>query len=159
VALCFGWLLKHRGAAHVALTARRSEPLAFAREHGAADATLAIDEPVADPDRFDAMIETTGSLHFATSQLARIRSAGDIYAYAIYPEMGDESAFSPLGRDHRFQRIDPHEAAAHDAVRELVADHQLPGREWITHHFDLADWREAWRTVTDRRTLKTVVRF
>lgn len=159
VALCFGRLLKQRGAAHVALTARRTEPLEFARQHGAADGVLAIDEAVAESECFDAMIETTGSLAFAASQLPRIRSAGDVYAYAIYPEMGDESAFSPLGQDHRFQRIDPHEAAAHEAVCDMVRAGQLPCRELVTHTFRIEDWCEAWQTVTDRRTLKTVVRF
>lgn len=159
VALCFGVLLKRRGASHVSLTARRPEPLAFAMRHGAADAVLLTDEPVDATSRFDAMIETTGSLGFATSQLARIRAGGDIFAYAIYPEMGDESAFVPLGRDHRFMRIDPREAEAHEAVCALVREGQLPCRELVTHTFGIDEWPAAWRTVTDRRTLKTVVHF
>jgi len=158
VAFCFGSLLRQRGAAHVALIARRPEPLATALQLGGADSVIQTDTTEATPP-FDAMIETTGSIPFASSQLSRIRRGGDVYAYAIYPEMGDTDAYAPFEKDHHFKRIDPHEAKANEAVCQLVAEQQLPCRELITHQFEINALQEAWRSVTERRTLKTVVYF
>lgn len=159
VALCFGYLLRQRGAEHVALIARRPEPLAKAIELDAADEVLLADQPIASGKTFDAMIETTGSMAFATSLLGHIRKDGTIYAYAIYPEMSEKDTYKPFESACRFKRIDPSEAEAHDDVCELVRNGRLPCNELITHKFPINQLQEAWRTVTDRQTLKTIVYF
>ncbi len=159
VAFCFGYLLRKRGAAHVTLIARRRDPLEKAQALGGADSVLLSEEPASATEPFDAMIETTGSIAFAKSQLPRLRPGGEVYAYAIYPQMGEDGAFADFERSHRFSRIDPREAEADKAVCDLVRERGLPFRDLITHEFDIRDIQQAWQTVTERRTLKTVVHF
>lgn len=159
VAFCFGHLLRRRGADHVTLVARRREPLDSAMRFGAADSVLLADRPTDATLPFDAMIETTGSIAFGVSQLGRVREGGDVYAYAIYREMGRSDAYAPFERSHRFQRIDPREAEAHEPVCALVRDRKLPCRELVTHEFGIRELQSAWNTLLERKTLKTVVHF
>ena len=82
-----------------------------------------------------------------------------MYTYAIYagvsrPEIGDA-----LGVKDRHTRVDPMEAAAHDDVCAMLRSGRLRTEPFITHRFLLSEMAEAWRTVTERQTLKTVVMF
>lgn len=159
-AVCFGILLKARGADHVTLIARRASQRLEAQRLGAADDTLADDAPADARPLFDAMIDTTGSLAFLRAQLPRLHRSGRVYAYAIYPELAtDPGAFADLESGHGFKRIDPREVDAAAAVASLIAEGILPCRELITHEFGITDLQGAWATVLQRRTLKTVVHF
>lgn len=159
-AVCFGLLLKMRGTCHVSLLARRESQRLEAQRLGAADDTLSSGEPIDAHPRFDVMIDTTGSLAFVRSQLSRLRDRGNLYAYAIYPELAtDPDCFKDLESDFAFRRIDPKEADAEQAVAGLIAAGKLPCRELITHEYGINDLQAAWGTVTRRQTLKTVVHF
>jgi len=157
-AVCFGVLLRLQGAARVTLVARRPDQLAYAQQLGAADDTLSPTAPANAGPKYDAMIDTTGSIRFLRSQLPRLTPGGRVYAYAIYPELAtDPKTFADLERDHGFVRIDPSEVQATDRVAAWIAEGQLPCEPFISHRFGLDDWDAAWQTVTNKQTLKTIV--
>lgn len=154
--LLFGLLLQRRGAAAVVLAARRSGPLDFALQHGAADEVELLDN-VTGP--YDALVETTGSVDVLRRMSGKVRPGGEVYAYAVYPDMSDPSLFDRLTPDRRFLRIDPDEPSAHDAVCGLVTSGKIDLAPFLTHTFPLDRFDEAWRTVCEKRTVKTVVTF
>lgn len=158
-AFLFGTYLRMQGAAHVTMTARRTGPLEFAQQHGAADDTCRLDELDRIATDYDALVETTGSMDVAVRLLEKIKPGGHVYAYAIYDNMADDAIYDPLRRNHKCQRVDPNEAAAHEVVCDLIAAGKLDAGSLITHVFPFADIHQAWQTVTTKQTFKTVVCF
>ena len=159
VAYLFGVFLRMRGARHVAMVARRPEPLEFALRNGAADSVCVLSEVERLPADLDAMVEATGSLAVAEALAEHVSLGGDIFAYAVYPGMDDDAIYEPLRRNHAFRRLDPLEATAHEAVCRLIQDGAVQAESLITHQFALSYVDQAWRTVTDRRALKMLVRL
>jgi threonine dehydrogenase-like Zn-dependent dehydrogenase len=109
------------------------------------------------PGSYDCLVETTGSITFARSLLRHVRLEGRVYTYAIYAGVSRPDIGSALGVEDRHVRVDPTEAAAHDDVCEMLRSGRLRTESFVTHRFPFPEMTEAWRTVTERRTLKTVV--
>ena len=154
VGLLFGLFAKQRGAEQVTVVARRREALDRVMEQGAADDVRLFDRDDA-PDRpYDLMIETTGSLEAAKRALRLVRPGGEIYGYAVYDQPDVEALDG-----HAFRRIEADEAGVHDEICARVSEGEFDHRRLITHEMPFEAIDEAWRTVTERRTLKTVVRL
>lgn len=155
VGLLFGLFLKRRGADHVTMVARRAEQLDRAMAERAADAVCTFEQCAEQTEPFDAMVETTGSVPAVRSLLGCVRAGGSIYAYAVYGEHREELA--SLAQRHDWRRIDPDEPAPHEAVCDLVRQGELDQHHLITHDLPLSDIEQAWRTVREKQTFKTLV--
>jgi threonine dehydrogenase-like Zn-dependent dehydrogenase len=153
VGFYFGVFLRMRGA-RVTVTARRQEQLDFALEHGAADSIVLIGDVTGS---HDVMVETTGSLDVAKSLIHAISKGGRICTYGIYDGMTDDSVFDELRKNHEYVRVDPSEAEPHEEICKLAMEGVLPIEPIITHTFPLAEIKEAWKTVIEKRTMKTLV--
>lgn len=155
-AVLFGQFLRQRGD-HVAMTARRLSPLEFAQRRGRADEITLLSESAALGRNFDALIETTGSIPAAVPLLEHVRGGGNVYAYAVYEGMGDESIYAPFQARHTFARINPAEASAHEAVCELARSSKLNGRDLISCKVPFSELERAWQTIVGKQSLKTVM--
>jgi threonine dehydrogenase-like Zn-dependent dehydrogenase len=155
-AVLFGQFLRARGD-YVAMTARRWAPLQFALDRGSADAVYQMDDTAQLPRDFDALIETTGSISAASRVLNHVRPGGDILAYAVYKGMDDEAIYAPFRAGHRFQRIDPAEASAHDDICKLALSGELGSADLVTHEFPFKEISAAWQTVAQKQSLKTLL--
>lgn len=153
--------LKRGGAARVAIAARRHEALDLAKRLTPADETILIGDKKSDANqRFDELIETTGSLAVMRT-LARdwLRPDGPIHSYAIYSEMGDPAFASLLPAGHPHNRLDPDEASAHDEVSALLLDDKLPSAGWVSGRYALDDFAQAWANVQKKTGIKTLIDF
>lgn len=158
-ACLFGALLKLKGAARVTATARRREPLDFIMARRAADSVCLLSDVSGLGADYDALVETTGSLEAASRLSAKVVAGGWIYSYAIYQGMLDTAFFDPLKINHKFRRVDPDEASAHDEACRLIVEGKLDSTPYVTHRFDANDLLKAWETVIDKKTLKTMLYF
>ena len=158
-ACLFGTYLKLKGAARVTFAARRQRPLHFALSQGVADDVFLTTEGERPDSDYDALVETTGSIEAATTLLGAVPPGGCVYCYAVYENATDESIYDVFKANHAFSRIDPAEPTAHEAVCGLISDGKLNAAPYITHRFPLDKIQEAWRTVIEKRTMKTVVVF
>lgn len=150
--LLFAKFLHLRGAAEIAIAARRSEACAFALAE--TPARVAQPLPNFSNQRFDITIDTTGSPDIARSIVTeRLAPLSSTYTYAIYPP-SDNSDF--LGE---ITRVDPREADAHEPVCELLASGRLKTAHWITRRFSPEDVQAAWQSVTNKEALKTAIIF
>jgi len=156
-AILLGFFLRRRGAASVTLTARRREPLDFALGWNAADDICLLSDLEHLRTDYDALVETTGSLETAIRLLAKLPHGRTIYSYAVYADLKDDSFFDPLRKNHVLLRADPCEWSAHEAVSAMVLEGKLDTAPLVTHHFPLAEIKAAWKTVSEKRTIKTVV--
>lgn len=144
---------------HVTLTARREEALEQAMRLGAADDVRLLDDADGLAKDYDALVETTGSIEVASRLTDHVRADGRIYSYAVYEGMTAEGFFDDLAARRDFRRIGPDEAQAHDEACRLVAEGCFDLPAYVTWQFSIDEAEAAWRTVTGKRTLKTVVRF
>ncbi|OGV77849.1 MAG: hypothetical protein A3K19_18635 [Lentisphaerae bacterium RIFOXYB12_FULL_65_16] len=155
----FGMFLKADGAARVTLAARRRDPLEFALRHKVADDTLLLDG-TSQPATYDTLIDTTGSME-TMRKLAdsALKPAGQVCSYAVYDGMSKPGFFDGLAAQHKFQRIDPAEATAHDAVCERLRNGSIDASPFLTARFGINDWEKAWASVRNRTSLKTAIMF
>ena len=156
-ALLLGNFLRRRGAGGVTMTARRQEPLDFALGWKSADEVCLLTAAERLTADYDVLVETTGDLATALRLLAKIPSGGTVWSYAVYPNMQDGTIFEPFRQKHLFVRADPLEWSAHEAVSAQVLEGKLDTAPLITHRFPLVEIQAAWKTVVEKRTIKTVV--
>lgn len=156
----FGMFLKWRGAAQVTMAARRRAPLDFAVQHGCADEGVLLSDVGRLQAHYDGLVETTGSLS-AAGALADtlLADRGTIYSYAVYEGMTREGFFDDLSARHRFMRIAPAEATAHEAAVAMVREGRFEPAPFVTGRFGISDWEAAWRSVVERTSLKTAIFF
>lgn len=156
----FATFLKMLGAAYVAVTARRKEQLLFAEAHTGADKTVMLDDVYSCGREFDALVDTTGHMETAEGLYTRlVKSDGFFYSYAVYAEMSRQDFFEGLRKRMNFRRIDPVEASAHDEICAMLRDGRMDAAPYITHSLSIDQAQQAWKTVTDKKTLKTAIVF
>ncbi len=156
VGCLFGIFLRMKGAGHVTVTARRKEPLDFAMARGAADSASLLADVSSE---YDALVETTGSLKVALGLLPAIRDGGHVYGYAVYAGQGDDSRYDIFRDRHVFERINPDEKSAHDEICQMIREHKIETPPFISHRFPIEELSTAWKTVIEKKTLKTVIMF
>ena len=156
-ACLFGRLLKIKGAGQVTMVARRKEPLEFAVDQHCADDTCTLDHLERLDHDFELLIDATGALAVLKRLVAQIRDGGAIFSYGIYDEMGDDRVFDELRKRTTYARLDPDEPSAHEEACQMVLNKRIDLEPYITHTFPLAQLVDAWATVVERRTLKTMV--
>jgi len=154
-----GLFLKLRGAGLVAITARRKGPLTFALSQGAADEAFLSEDIERRVERYDALVEVSGSMDAAIGALRLVPPGGRVYGYAIYNRSKDPTVFDPFKARHVFARIDPAEHTAHEDVTRLMREGKLRLGAFVTKRFPLDRAAEAWRTVLDKTALKTAIVF
>ncbi|HRU05113.1 MAG TPA: alcohol dehydrogenase catalytic domain-containing protein [Candidatus Brocadiia bacterium] len=154
-----GRFLKLRGAARVAITARRKGPLTFALSQNAADEVFLSEDIERRTESYDALVEVSGSMDAAMSALRLVPPGGRVYSYAVYDRGADPAIFDPIKARHVFARIDPAEHTAHDDVTRLMREGKLLLDPFVTKRFPLDRAAEAWQTVLDKTTLKTAIIF
>lgn len=159
VGLLFGLFLKKRGAAQVAMVARRREALDQVMAMNAADEIHCFDQLPGRGDAFDSLIETTGSLDAIAALLPCVRKGGPLYAYAVYPKGMKDPSLLSLCQNHSLIRLRPNEAGCHQEVCDMVLRGELNHRVFIKHELPMTQVQKAWQTVLERRTLKTLVRM
>jgi len=150
--MLFAHFLHLRGAAKIAIAARRAEACEFAMAE--TPATIARPLPDFRNEYYDAAIDTTGSADIVRAIISdRLAPEGSFFSYAIYPQNHEGKLLSNI------PRIDPQEAEAHEAVCQLLAAGILKTVHWIGKSFSPDEAEEAWRSVTNKESLKTAIVF
>lgn len=150
--MLFAHFLHLRGAAKIAIAARRTKACEFAL----AETPATIARPLSDfrNEYYDAAIDTTGSADIVRAIISdQLVPKDSLFSYAIYPQ--DHAG----GLLSNTTRIDPKEAEAHDAVCQLLAEGTLKTAHWIGKSFSPDEAEEAWRSVTNKESLKTAIVF
>lgn len=108
--------------------------------------------------RYDALVEVTGSME-AAEHLAEcaLPEGGNIYSYAVYEGMTADGFFEPLSRRWSFSRANPAEATAHEDVVEMLRSGEFDPQPFVTGRYGFSEWEAAWRSVTERTSLKTII--
>lgn len=159
--LLFAVFLKLRGAARVGVIARRKEALDTTRQLTRADEThLLTESRGAGQDRFDSLIDTTGSCA-TVGRLADewLHPGGKVLSYAIYPPSTGPDIAEMLAPRYSWQRIDPAEAEAHDDVCDLLVHNKINCRGWIAERHPIQDYARAWEAVRAKKGVKIAIDF
>ena len=150
----FADFLKLRGAKKVVVAARRSEQLEFVRKNTSAEQALSFDEL---DEKFDCIVDTSGSLDLLKNLSSKyLLPDGNIYSYAIYSNMKDEFFSQNIAR---FKRVDPQEYLAHKDICKMITDNVIDCSPYITHEYNIKDFRQAWDSICNKKTVKTAIVF
>lgn len=151
----FGIFLKLEGAGHVAMTARRQEPLDFAYTNGAADEIFTLDN--IKTHEYSALIDVIGNEELLKKLVSFLDREKNVYSYAIYNDMSRSNFLEDMKKFCTFTRIDPEEHSTHEEVCDMLIKGKIDPGPFITYRFPLAEIDKAWETIKNGNSLKTVV--
>ena len=148
---------KMLGAEFVGVVGRRKLKLDKALAAGADDAFFADSDWPPGRDRYDILVDTTGSYGLIEKCSCVLRAGADICEYAVYPK--DAELPGHLSCRFNAYRIDPEESNTALWVESLVRHRLLQGSMLVTHHFPFADVQAAYELVVSGDCVKAVVLF